>query len=272
VWANTLRADPERIGSIVRGREPLAEPCAWLPHVWRLPAESMPGKWLEFALGELHAQEEISLLPPLVLGAKPGEKVLDLCAAPGNKTARIALSMEDAGLLVANEPKVGRLASLCDLLNRLGITSVAVTREDGRTIPEEAGPFDRILVDAPCTSEGTTRKGGRKPGQGPASFRLRMSRIQRGLLKSALRLVKPGGVVVYSTCTYAPEENEAVLSAIAENIAAIEPIALPEGLSSAPGVRSWEGHDYRPDVDNAVRLWPHHNDTGGFFVARLRRL
>ena len=85
-------------------------------------------------------------------------------------------------------------------------------------------------------------------------------------------MTRPGGVVVYSTCTYAPEENEAVLSAIDPSHALIEPIVAPDGLSVTPGILSWNGASFREDVVNAARIWPHHNDTGGFFVARLRRL
>ncbi|MCB9733170.1 MAG: RsmB/NOP family class I SAM-dependent RNA methyltransferase [Deltaproteobacteria bacterium] len=303
-WANPLRGDPEVTARRILARCPEATPVPWWPHAYRLPDGVMPGNWLEFMLGLIHVQEEATLWPAALVGAAPGDRVLDLCAAPGNKTALIAAQMGDRGLLVANEKNRGRLSQLRFNLERLGVTCAAVSNVDGRRLPAGAPrDFDHALVDAPCSCEGTTRKLRRRAapadGQGgedtaPAEvreartptrptrprrsaettpgFRKAIQAIQIGLLRKAIARVRPGGTVIYATCTYAPEENERVLHAIDPAVAAIEPLTAPPGAPLAPGVRSWGGVEFRSDVVHAARFWPHHHDTGGFFVARLRVL
>jgi 16S rRNA C967 or C1407 C5-methylase (RsmB/RsmF family) len=271
VWPNTLKISAGACLQRVRNRCAQAQSLDWAPDAWRIPPAASAGKWPEFHLGLLHVQEEITLFPALALGAEPGEAVLDMCAAPGNKTARIVADMRDSGLLVANEANRQRMAALQNVMYRLGVTCAMVTRGDGTGLSGRAR-YDRVLVDVPCTGEGTSRKPGgwRKP-RGPEEW-LRLCGLQRGLLRRGVELARPGGVIVYCTCTYAPEENEWVLDGIDPARAEIEPVRLPGGLRAAPGVKRWEGREFRADVGNGLRFWPHLNDTGGFFVARLRRL
>ncbi len=272
VWANPLRAPVAQTNASIRALVPDAEAVSWRADTWRLPPDVRPGAWLEHLLGDVCVQEEAALWAGDLVGAQPGDKVLDLCAAPGGKTAQIAVAMQDSGTLIANERKHGRLSALRRTLDRLGVTCAAVTCGDGARIRGMDGVFDRVLADVPCTCEGTTRKSGGRRDDTVATYRASIIQVQKALLRAALRMARPGGVVVYSTCTYAPEENEAVLSAIAPEQATIEPLEPPPGLRVAPGIPAWEGQIFRQDVVNAARLWPHHNDTGGFFVARLRRL
>lgn len=272
VWVNSLRGDADALSRRVAELAPEAVPVPWRPHTWRLPPGSKPGKWLEYALGLVHTQEEISLWPAMILDAQPGETVIDLCASPGNKTAHLALAMQDRGTLVANEHKFSRLTPLGENLSRLGLTSTIITWGDGRQLAWPDGSADRVLVDVPCTCEGTSRKSGGRIRQPTGKSRRSLAKLQGQLLAKAIDLAKPGAPVVYSTCTYAPEENEAVLDSIPRDRAVIEPIEVPTGLVATPGLTEWQEQTYRPDVANARRLWPHHNDTGGFFVARLRRV
>jgi NOL1/NOP2/sun family putative RNA methylase len=271
VWANRTRLSEAAMAELMARRCPQASQLGYLDGTWRVPADSArPGKWPEFALGLIHTQEEVSLWPVTVLDPRPGEAVLDLCAAPGNKTARLAVAMGDAGSVLANDRKWSRLQGVQDIVARMGLTSVMASHGDGARFPGEAR-FDRVLVDAPCTGEGTTRKSRGQPPELRNDYH-KLQKIQKGLLRRAVELTKPGGTIVYSTCTYAPEENEAVLDGIYPEKAAIEPITLPPAITTDGGVTEWQGQAYRPDVANAIRFWPHHNDTGGFFVARLRRL
>ncbi|MFA9460179.1 RsmB/NOP family class I SAM-dependent RNA methyltransferase [Thiohalorhabdus sp. Cl-TMA] len=273
VWANTVRTTAEEVEGWIHDRCPEAERVSWFDAAWRIPAgAARPGKWPEFVLGLIHTQEEVSLWPVWALDARPGEAVLDMCAAPGSKAARTAVAMADRGRLMANDRKWGRLQGVQDVVARLGLTCVASSNMGGAQIPGDAC-FDRVLVDAPCTGEGTTRKagGGKRPQIVKDDFH-KLASVQKGLLRRAVELVRPGGTVIYATCTYAPEENEAVLDGIYPEKAEIEPIRVPEGVRVAPGVTEWQGRSFRPDVANAIRFWPHLNDTGGFFVARLRRL
>ncbi len=275
VWPNTLRPRAaETLARVVGARCAGGEPLSWWPGAWRLPPDSEPGRWPEFATGLYHCQEEASLLAVWALDPQPGERVLDLCAAPGGKTALCAVRMGDRGLVIANDSVLSRLVALGDTLARLGLTSVVVTRCDGRSFPAPASPFDRVLVDAPCSCEGNSRKqGGRLPLCSPAK-RDGLVRIQRALLCRALELVRPGGVVVYSTCTYAPEENEAVVAhAVASTPGVrIEHLAGPRGLRTSGGLVRWGEAHWPTWMEHAVRLWPHRSDTGGFFLARLRRV
>lgn len=272
VWINPLVTQPQRYAEALLAHCPEAQPLDDLEHAWRLPAKTPIGRWPEFLLGALHAQEEATIWPADLLGAQPGECVLDLCAAPGNKTVRIAAAMSNRGLLVANEKSWARLSALRFNLERLGIVNTVVTVGDGCELDEAWGPFDRALVDAPCSCEGTGRKRSGLIRETSTHERSSMTSLQVGLLRRALSLTKPGGSVVYATCTYAPEENEGVLSRIAQEDAEVLPLDIPPHVRAVPGVLEFEGTRYRDDVVNAARIWAHHNDTGGFFVAKLRRL
>jgi NOL1/NOP2/sun family putative RNA methylase len=224
-----------------------------------------PGKTQENLLGYIHIQEELSMVPPIVLDPHPGEQILDLCASPGSKTTQISQMMNNCGLVIANEPSLGRVAPLRSNCERLGVLNVAVTRYDGRNFPR--GPFDRVLVDAPCSSEGRERKGPGVLARSSSKKSLDLQALQIGLLKNALRLVKPGGVVVYSTCTYAPEENELVVQTCLD-VARLEKISIP-GLKECPGITEWNGDPLDNDLMNCARYYPHLNDAGGFFVAKI---
>ena len=268
VWA-THSAPPD-IEERLRAHEANARPIPWLPKAWRLPHTARPGLWPEFSLGWIHTQEEATLWPARVLGAQPGERILDLCAAPGNKTLRIAADMKQTGTIVANERSWSRMSSLRNNIDRVGTRNVVTVCSDGLRFDDDDGSYDRVLVDVPCSCEGTVRKKGRMRFTSVADRRM-MSGMQVALLRCALRHVRIGGVVVYATCTYAPEENEHVLDRAAGN-AIIEKIEAPEGVVTQPGVVVFGDRVCRPDVQNAARIWPHHTDTGGFFVARIRRV
>ncbi len=225
---------------------------------------------LEHWLGLFHVQQAVMALPSLALTPEPGERVLDLCAAPGGKTAHLAELMDDRGPLVAVDPKEKRLRGLMGNIFRLGHTNVLVVAADGRELPGGAS-FDRVLVDAPCSAEGNFR---RQKGHLPArtaEFQHYVTGLQEALLRRAIRLTRPGGRVVYSTCTYAPEENEAVVNRVlADEPVELEPIALE--VPHAPGLTRWGGERYAAELERAWRVYPQHLDSGGMFMARLRRL
>lgn len=242
-----------------------------VPGAFRADGLARPGLSTEFLLGHYYVQGLTSMLPALVLAPEPGEKILDLCAAPGSKTTQIADMIGDCGLLVANDVKIPRLRALQSNIERLGVTCAAVTSYRGESFPRRI-LFDRVLVDAPCSGEGTWREfPPPRSRQWDPSQSERLAPVQRRLLSRAAELVRPGGLLVYSTCTYAPEENEAVvdsfLSERSEFVA--EPAALP--VPHTPGLAGWQGRAFRPGVAAAARVYPHLVDSWGFFIARLRR-
>lgn len=238
----------------------------WYPLGLRLEMDR-PGKLIDHTLGYIHIQEEVSMVPPLVLDPKPGERVLDLCASPGSKTTQIAQQMENRGLVVANEPSLGRLTPLRSNCERLGAVNVAITRYDGSRFPESQ--FDRVLADVPCSSEGTARKDLKVLNRSSQKRSLDLQRLQVSLLKRSVALARPGGVIIYSTCTYAPEENESVVESVLDlDQVHVERLSLP-GLIDCPGLDEWCGHKYSDELKLCSRYYPHANDTGGFFVAKL---
>lgn len=273
VWANPARLDASELASLFADGGVASAPVTWEPGALRLPGVKRPGLHFGHGAGLYYVQEEASLLPARLLDARPGERVLDLCAAPGSKTARLAVAMRSRGTLVANDRSVQRMAAVSAAIARLGLTNVTCTIGDGATYPLEAGPFDRVLVDAPCSAEGNAARNASWRAPDP-EFRAWVSGQQRALLRRAARLCREGGRVVYSTCTLAPEENELVLDAVlreldgALRVVPLEPI---EGLRTSPPVEVWEGRTLVREVRHARRLWPHVSGTGGFFVAVLEK-
>lgn len=246
------------------------ETVDWCPGALRVRGLEKPGLTVEYLAGLYHVMEEVSLVPGRALEPRPGERILDLCAAPGGKTVHIACLGGDRATVVGNDVRTGRLRALRANTERLGVLSVVVTRHDGTRFPLEAGPFDRILMDVPCSCEGNVRGLGQVPRGEPDGFLTGRSGLQATLLGRAWKLLAPGGTLVYATCTFAPEENEMVLDHVLGEDARIVPLDL-EGLVWAPGVTEWQGARLRADCRHVARFWPHLNDTGGFTVACVRR-
>jgi len=225
---------------------------------------------LEHWAGLVYVQQASTGVAAPQLGAAPGERVLDMCAAPGGKTSHLAELMGDRGCLVAAEVDDRRIRGLLGNLYRLCHPNVLCVRSDGRDFPEGA-LFDRVLVDAPCSGEGTLR---RRSGEAPnpsESFRGHVTRVQRALLRRAVRLCRPGGTILYVTCTFSPLENEAVVSdVLSDGEADLEPLALE--TPHEPGLTRFEGETYDARLSGAARIYPYHLDSGGLFLAKLRRL
>jgi NOL1/NOP2/sun family putative RNA methylase len=275
IWANPLRLKPGALPPLLAEEALTATPLPGLPDAYRIQSvidSARIGRSWPYLAGLLHVQEAVSMLPVPLLDVRPGQRVLDLCAAPGNKTAQIAFALGNRGTVVANDPYVDRLRALRQNLDRLGVRNVSVTRRDGTSYPGGAGRFDRILVDAPCSCEGTTRKNRRVLETIDEQGRARLIHVQRELLRRAAKLLRPGGRLVYSTCTYAPEENELVVDELlrSRDDLRLRSARLP-GLLGSPGLASWQGVELHPDMPHCLRLWPHHNDSGGFFVALIER-
>ena len=276
VRVNTIKATVERVHAALDSEGVAHEPTDWHPGVLRLTDDS-PGHNWPHAHGWLHGKEEVSNLPALVLDPQPGDRVWDACAAPGSKTTQIAALMQDSGLLVGNDNNLGRLSALRHNAERLGVTNLVVTNQDARNFslkPLGAGheggvsAFDRVLVDAPCSCEGTIRKNPDAFDTWSLDHVHSVAGVQKGILRRAVQATRPGGVVVYSTCTFAPEENEAVLDHVldAEDCRLVD---FDAPLDGVPGVTEWEGEEFDPSVEKALRIYPHHNDTGGFFCAKM---
>jgi len=223
--------------------------------------------------GLLYRQSLSSLLPVAVLDPQPGEYVLDLCAAPGSKTTQMAARMNNEGGIVAVEAIRGRYYKLKSVVSQLGAQNVSFKLTDGRRFRCDR-LFDRILVDAPCSSESRFRSDQPKTFDYWSPRKIKeMSRKQKGLLLHASRLLKPGGVLVYSTCTFAPEENEAVVDwLIRKTQGALEAVPVNlDGILSYPALREWQGRVFVPQVCCSFRVLPHEGREG-FFIAKFRKV
>ena len=271
VWANPSRLSAEALQGLLAEEGVRAEPVPWLPGALQLPLETRAGQHWWFCAGLAHAQEAVSQIPALLMDLRSGQRVLDLCAAPGGKTAQITFALGNRGTLIANDISTGRIRALQGNLDRLGIVNCSTTCSDGANWPIAGGRFDRILVDAPCSSEGTIRRNPSLLGRLDPGSPARLAPRQRALLRKAAQLLAPGGRILYSTCTLAPEENELVVAEVLAELGGrlrLVP-ASPPGLVAAPGITEWQGRALPPELGHCLRIWPHHNDTGGFFVAVL---
>lgn len=227
------------------------------------------GNLIEHTLGYIYVQEAASMIPSLVLGPRPGEKVLDMCAAPGSKTTQMAQMMENRGIIVANDISADRLAALGVNVQRCGAMNIVLTRSFGYHI-KEAG-FDRVLVDAPCSGTGTIRKSIKTLMMWNPAMVKRLASQQKRLIEKAFELLKDGGTMTYSTCTLEPEEDEEVVDHLLSKYsnAKLEDIKLDIKKSSP--VTEFNGRAYDKEVEKCLRIWPQDNDTEGFFVCKIRK-
>ncbi len=275
IRVNVLRTDPETLRRRLESQGFVLEALPLGQAFFRVRRWPIPlGNTLEHHLGYFYVQSLASLLPPLVLNPQPGERVLDLAAAPGSKTTQMAEMMRNRGVILANDIDRKRLRALANNVDRMGSLCVVISEDDGTRMGERyPGFFDRVLLDAPCSAIGTLHENREiLRWWGPGKVR-RLVGLQRKLILSAFDALRPGGEMVYATCTLTPEENEGVLA----HLLALRPEArilpLPElpGVRIHPGLRSWRGTRYPPDVVRAGRLLPFENETEGFFLARVAR-
>jgi len=289
---NTLKIAPE----VFRQVAPFVlTPVPWCAAGFTIAGEDVePGKHPFHAAGLYYLQDPSAMAAAELLDPQPGERVLDLASAPGGKATHIAAKMQGQGLLVANEIHPKRAWELAGNLERWGATNVAITNETPERLAEHfTGFFDRVLVDAPCSGEGMMRKGEAARVEWAPELVRGCALRQTAILERAARLMRPGGRLVYSTCTFNPEENEGTIARFLDDhpeFELIEPSLRP-GFS--PGRPDWlgaeavgaglkpslgAGHppgeasaDFRADLNHAVRLWPHLAPGEGHFIAVLRR-
>ncbi|MBI4448116.1 NOL1/NOP2/sun family putative RNA methylase [Candidatus Woesearchaeota archaeon] len=227
------------------------------------------GNTLEHFLGYIYLQGTCSMIPPVVLDPKAGELVLDLCASPGSKTSQMAAMMKNEGLIVANDNRIDRLKPLTINLQRCGVMNTVLTLMEGRWFKDYS--FDKILVDAPCSGIGTISKSPKTIQIWNPNFSKKMAGIQKQLLTTAFESLKENGVVVYSTCTLEPEENEGVISSLLEKYDSAKLEKIDLDIKHGDAVEEFEGKTYSQEIKKCLRIWPQDNNTEGFFVAKIRK-
>lgn len=278
IRCNTLKIGCDELLDRLSKRWNVVRPFLKHPEIMLVDQELRPGELgnaIEHLLGYYYIQEVCSMMSVLALEPKPGERVLDLCASPGSKTTQIAALMQNRGTIIANDMKLDRLRILAANLERCGVMNAVLLRNDGvglcSRLAKEGFKFDRILLDAPCSGEGTLRSSAKTFLMWNPKVIDKLSREQKKLIANAIKCLRVGGTLVYSTCTHAPEENEAVVDFALKNFpVTLEAAHLP--LKCRAGVSEWEGERYDIDAGKICRIYPQDNNSEGFFVAKLKLL
>ena len=227
--------------------------------------------------GHFYIQNAASWLPVVALDAQPGETVLDMCAAPGGKTSHIAAQAHNQAVITANDNSRPRLHKLQRNLERLGVQNTTYALYDATRLSFvlEQASFDKILLDAPCSGEGMMTLSNKRDFESWSVAHIkRLQKIQKKLIVQAWQLLKPGGTLIYSTCTIAPEENEAVIDYLLRHNDDIEVDDLgylaAQLKNTVPTVEAWNNKSYDPRVGRALRLKPSPS-IEAFFVIKLRK-
>jgi 16S rRNA (cytosine967-C5)-methyltransferase len=261
VRANTLRLAVDAVAAALREAGAGPAPTQFAPEGLTLAEPGDIRRLRAFCDGSVTVQDEAAILVGHALEPRPGETVADVCAAPGTKTTHLAALMANQGRIIAADPHAGRLELLREACARLGATIVEPRLAEAETLAADLGPVcDRVLVDAPCSNLGVLRRNpDGKWRRQPGDFATLVP-TQAGILAAAAALVRPGGILVYATCSLEPEENEGVVAELRAHRPDMEPDPLPLAVPATCRAA--------PDV---LRMTPHRHGSDGFTAHRLRR-
>lgn len=233
--------------------------------------EDVPAKHPYYYAGLYYIQEPSAMTPAELFHIEEGDKVLDLCAAPGGKSTELGAKLRGTGLLVSNDISASRAKALLKNIELFGIGNSLVTSETPERLSSYFDTyFDKILIDAPCSGEGMFRKDPSIIKSWHPDSGQEFSNIQRQILPYAAKMLKPGGYMLYSTCTFSPEENEQVIYHFLENHKDFELVDLPRIDDFSPGQTKWAGGK-GVDMSKTIRIWPHKIRGEGHFVALLHK-
>ncbi len=242
----------------------------WTPWGYYYEEQDQPARHPYYAAGLYYLQEPSAMAPAAILPVEPGERVLDICAAPGGKATALGAALHGEGVLVANDISNSRAKALLKNIEVFGISNALITNEIPANLEKRFhGFFDKILVDAPCSGEGMFRK---DPDviktwnqERPEYF----AKLQRDILKNAVAMLRPGGMLLYSTCTFAPVENEGSISWILKEEPSMELLPISEEYGFSHGNPEWG--DGNPELEKCARIWPHKMKGEGHFLALMRK-
>ena len=245
-------------------------PIPWVPNGFFYGKEDRPSRHPFYPAGLYYLQEPSAMAPASRLDITPGEYVLDLCAAPGGKATELAARLQGKGLLVANEISASRAKALLRNLELSGVTNSLVTNETPKRLagyfPEF---FHKVLVDAPCSGEGMFRKDPEVAKTWNEERPDYFGKLQQEIIQHAISMLKPGGLLMYSTCTFSPVENEGLISYVLEQFPEMELLDMEDYPGFTPGNPQWGNGDTR--LLKTRRIFPHHMDGEGHFLALLRK-
>ncbi len=264
---NTLKITPEEFVRIAPFH---LKKIPWVENGFYYREEDRPSRHPYYFAGLYYLQEPSAMAPASRLDVRPGERVLDLCAAPGGKSTELGARLRGRGLLVSNDISGPRMKGLLKNIEVFGITNAFLTNEEperlARRFPED---FDKILVDAPCSGEGMFRKEPAMLEAWTPDKTEACAGMQAKILDEAVKMLRPGGRLLYSTCTFAPTENEGSVGRILARCPELEPEEMPSCGGFAPGAPEWGGGC--PGLEKSIRLWPHRVNGEGHYMALLRK-
>ena len=270
---NSLKGNPEETLKALEEREYELEPIPWAKDVYFVlnKDKAEVSQTEEYQDGKFYIQNPSSILASIVLDPQERDTILDMCAAPGSKTTHIAQLTNNKAKILANDTDLQRVGSLRNVLRQFGAKSAKPTLSDGSEFGKKyPNYFDKILLDAPCSGEGMIYF----PSQNPLRFWSikkvkRMAYTQKELIESAFRSLKPGGTMVYSTCTLEPEENEAVVTHLLDSFTNAKLLDIDvEVEGGLPGIEYWSGHQYHRDIKKTLRILPS-KEMMGFYIAKI---
>lgn len=264
---NTLKLSSQEFAEIAPFQ---LTPIPWVSNGFFYGKEDRPSRHPFYPAGLYYLQEPSAMTPASRLDITPGEYVLDLCAAPGGKATELAARLQGKGLLVANEISASRAKALLRNLELSGVTNALVTNETPKRLagyfPEF---FHKILVDAPCSGEGMFRKDPDVAKTWDEERPPYFGKLQQEIIQQAISMLKPGGLLMYSTCTFSPDENEGLISYVLEQFPEMELLDMEDYPGFTPGNPRWGNGDTR--LLKTRRIFPHHMDGEGHFLALLKK-
>ena len=242
----------------------------WTENGYFYSEDVRPSRCPMYQAGLYYLQEPSAMTPAACLPVNPGESVLDLCAAPGGKATALGAALKGQGLLIANDISTSRARALLRNLELFGISNSFVTNETPARLAEQFPEFfHKILLDAPCSGEGMFRKEEALAKDWTPEKSHELARIQKELILQSADMLRPGGLLLYSTCTFAPEEDEGTISYLLEQREDMELLELPAYEGFSPGVPEWGNGN--KDLRKCVRIFPHKMNGEGHFLALLKK-
>jgi len=271
IRVNPLKIEIKSIIEKLQSKGFKLEKLDWIDYGYKVKHSPMNlGSLHEFLHGYYYLQSYASMIPVHVLDPKPGETVVDMCAAPGSKSTQISQLMQNNGKLILFDKNEKRIPALNVNLSRMGVANSIVINQDAINLQKLGIKADKILLDAPCTGEGLIRRDPKRKTSRTIDDIKKLQNFQTKLLQAGLNTLKKGGRLIYSTCSIAPEENEIVIDRVVKKNDGIKITEIKDKIGLL-GLIEFDGLDFNSDLKHAQRIYPHTHDSEGFFYCLMER-
>ena len=271
IRVNTLKIDKDALRNRLENKGFKFESINWIHYGFKIKKSPINlGSTHEYLQGFYYLQSVAPMLPPFILDPNPSDIVIDMCAAPGGKATHLAQIMNNEGNLILIERNRNRIPALEFNLRRLGISNSIIINDDAVNLSKMNLKADKILLDAPCTGEGLIRQDSSRKRSKTMKDISKLSIIQRKLLKTGLNSLNPGGQLLYSTCSIAPEENELVIDDVLKERSDFAIVKIPRNYG-VKGIIDVYNKTLREDIKYSQRLYPHLHNTIGFFISLIQK-